>query len=80
LAAAKPDARLTTYKQMLQKYGRGAGIDFYDRVTRPLVTQLVNEKRLPEARQVITLTRSAFNPEPNSQFDRELTALAATPH
>ncbi len=80
LAAAKPDARLTTYKQMLQKYGRGAGIDFYDRVTRPLVTQLVNEKRLPEARQVITLTRGAFNPEPNSQFDRELAALAATPH
>jgi hypothetical protein len=79
LASAKPDARLSTYKQMLQKYGRGTGIDFYDRVTRPLVTQLVSEKRIPEARQVITLTRDAFDPEPNSQFDRELAALAATP-
>ena len=79
LASAKPDARLATYKHMLQKYGRGAGIDFYDRVTRPLVTQFVSEKRIPDARQVITLTRAAFNPEPNSQFDRELTALAATP-
>jgi hypothetical protein len=62
---------------MLQKYGRGTGIDFYDRVTRPLVTQLVSEKRIPEARQVITLTRAAFNPDATSMFGRELTELEA---
>jgi hypothetical protein len=75
LASAKPDARLSTYKQMLQKYGRGAGIDFYDRVTRPLVKQLAKEKLLKDAQQVIKLTRSAFNPEPKSMFDLELTEL-----
>ena len=80
LASAKPEARLSTYKLMLQKYGKGAGIDFYDRVTRPLVTQLVGEKQLGDARQVITQTRAAFNPDANSQFDRELTALAAKTH
>jgi hypothetical protein len=78
LAASKPEARLTTYRQVLKKYGRDAGIDFFDRVTRPLVSQLVNEKLQAEARQVLTQTRGAFKPDADSQFDRELKALAAT--
>ena len=78
LAASKPEARLATYRQVLQKYGRGAGIDFFDRVTRPLVSQLVSEKLQAEARQVLTLTRGAFKLDADSQFDRELKALAAT--
>ncbi len=78
LAAAKPEARISTYLLVLKKYGVGSGIDFYDRVTRPLVNQLVSEKKLGEARQVVTQTRGAFNPTAASQFDLELKDLAAT--
>jgi hypothetical protein len=39
---------------------------------------LVNEKLQAEARQVLTQTRGAFKPDADSQFDRELKALAAT--
>jgi hypothetical protein len=75
LASVKLGARLSIYRQLLQKYGRGSGMDFYDRVTHPLVNQLVGEKLLKDAQQVINFTRLELKPEPKSMFDRELTAL-----
>lgn len=77
LASVKLGARLSIYRQLLQKYGRGSGMDFYDRVTQPLVKQLVSEKLLKDAQLVINFTRLELKPEPKSMFDRELTALEA---
>ena len=73
---ATPVDALRVYRQVLQQYGRGAGIDFYDRVTRPLVTRLLEEKQTKDALQVIAQTRTALKPEPESQFDLEMKALA----
>jgi len=67
---------LRVYRQVLQQYGRGAGMDFYDRVTHPLVARMFKEKQNKDALQVIALTRAALKPEPDSQFDREMKALA----
>ncbi|MBC8040220.1 MAG: hypothetical protein H7Y06_06740, partial [Opitutaceae bacterium] len=77
MEAAAPADQLRVYKQMLQKYGGDAGIDFYDRVTKPLLLQMIAEKRRAEAQQVIIQTRSVLKPESGSQFDTELTELAA---
>jgi hypothetical protein len=67
---------MRTYRQVLQQYGRGAGIDFFDRVTRPLVKLLIDENRRSEVQQVIAQTRSVLSPEAGSQLDREMEALA----
>lgn len=76
MSAAKADAVMRTYRQVLQQYGRGAGIDFFDRVTRPLVKLLIDENRRAEVQQVIAQTRSVLSPEAGSQLDREMEALA----
>lgn len=77
MEAAVPTDQVRVYKQMLQQYGRDTGIDFYDRVTKPLLAQLIAEKRRVEAQQVISQTRSVLKPEFGSQFDTELTEMAA---
>lgn len=76
MAAAKPAEQLRVYRQVLQQYGRDAGIAFYDEVSRPLLRQLIEEKRKAEAQQVIALTRQTLKPALGSQFDLELAELA----
>ncbi len=77
MAAAAPTEQVRVYKQVLQQYGRDAGIDFYDRVTKPLLNQMIAEKRRAEGEQVIMQTRTVLKPEFGSQFDLELTEMAA---
>ncbi len=74
-AAPKAD-QVRVYKQALQQYGRGTGIDFYDRVTKPLLAEMIAENRRGEAMQVIGHTRSVLKPELGGQFDIELTEMA----
>jgi hypothetical protein len=76
MAEAASADQVRVYKQVLQQYGREAGIDFYDRVTLPLLGQLIAEKRRAEGQQVIAHTRSVLTPEFGSQFDLELTKMA----
>jgi hypothetical protein len=77
MAAAAPAEQVRVYKQVLQQYGRDTGIDFYDRVTRPVLSQMIAEKRRAEGQQVIMQTRTVLKPEFGSQFDVELTEMAA---
>lgn len=76
MAAAAPADRVKVYRQVLQKYGRGAGIDFFDRVTRPLVTEMIRTNRRAEVSPLIAQTRAVLKPEMASQFDQEMTELA----
>ena len=78
MAAAAPTDQVRVYRQLLQQYGQDAGIDFYDRVAKPLFQQMIAANRRGEALQVIALTRSALKPEIGSQFAREMDELAAT--
>lgn len=77
MGEAAPADQVRVYRQLLQHYGKDAGIDFYDRVARPLLRQMIAEKRRAEAMQVITHTRAMLKPEFGSQFDQELTDMAA---
>lgn len=74
MAAAAPADQLRLYKQVLQQYGRDAGVDFYDRVTKPLLIQMLGAKRRGEMMQVLLQTRATLKPETDSQLDRELSA------
>jgi hypothetical protein len=77
MGEAAPADQVRVYRQLLQQYGKDTGIDFYDRVARPLLRQMIAEKRRVEAMQVITHTRTVLKPEFGSQFDQELTDMAA---
>ncbi len=77
MTGAAPADQVRIYRQVLQQYGRGAGIDFYDRVTKPLVAEMISANRRGEAMQVIAQTRTVLKPEMDSQLDREMTELAA---
>jgi hypothetical protein len=77
VTGAKPADQMRVYRQMLQQYGRDGGIDFYDRVTKPLVNQMIDTNRRGEAMQVITQTRVVLKPEVDSQLDREMKELAS---
>lgn len=72
MASAAPADQLRLYKKMIQQYGRDGGVDFYDRVTKPLLVQMLLAKRRVEFMQVIQNTRAVLNPEADSQLDREL--------
>jgi hypothetical protein len=77
MQAASPTDQVRVYKQVSQQYGRGTGIDFYDRVTSPLLQRMFAENRRMEAMQIIEQTRTILKPEFGSQFDTELTEMAA---
>ncbi|MET0262564.1 MAG: hypothetical protein ABW223_06685 [Rariglobus sp.] len=75
---AAPAEATHVYRQVLQQYGPSGGMDFYDRVTRPMVDRLIAGKRKGDALQILTQTRSTLKPEVGSQLDRELKALVET--
>lgn len=77
LNGAKPADQVRVYRQVLQQYGRNAGIDFYDRITKPLVSEMIGANRRGEALQIIAQTRAVLKPETDSQLDREMVELAA---
>ncbi|CAM2792771.1 hypothetical protein [Rariglobus hedericola] len=78
MAKSSPADDTRTYRQVLQQYGRGAGVDFYDRVTEPFVAKLITEERKVEAAQIIVQTRAVLKPDAGSQLDLEMKDLADT--
>jgi hypothetical protein len=55
--------------------GRGAGIEFYDRIVTFFVEHLVREGRMAEARQAAERARAALYVPPGSQLDGEFVRL-----
>ncbi|MBW8782382.1 MAG: hypothetical protein JF599_10915 [Verrucomicrobia bacterium] len=68
--------QLLLYKQTLQRYGKGAGMDFYDRVVRPFVRRLASQGHASEAKTALAQARLVLKPDPDSQLDQEMTELA----
>lgn len=69
--------QLRVYRQALQQYGSGAGMDFYDRVVRPFVGALAGQQHHGDAKLALAQARAVLKPEPGSQLDREMAELAA---
>ena len=70
-------AQLRAYQQVLESYGRGAGIDFFDKVVQPFATHLQADQQLPAALSAVDRARSYLRVEKGGQLEAELNAFVA---
>lgn len=76
LARDDTAGRIATYRRLLESYGRGAGIDFFDKVVSPFVEHLRQLGHLPAARDALERARQTLRVEAGGQLDVEMTRLA----
>lgn len=76
LDAGDVNASIRTYYGVLQSYGPGGGMDFFDQIVHPFVEYLLQHDRAAEARQAVGQARQTLHVEPDSQLDGELKQLA----
>ena len=69
-----PD-QIQVYQRVLDIYGRGAGIDFYDKVVQPYATHLQAEQQTPAALAGVDRARQYLRIEKGSQLEVEINAL-----
>lgn len=70
-------ARIRTYRTILDRHGRGAGIDFFDKVVQPFVEHLRAENQYPAARDALERARRTLRVEQGGQLAGEFDRLAA---
>ncbi len=68
--------QMRIYRSIVDQFGRGAGIEFFDKVVKPFVGRLVSQGKSTEALQALEQARAALSPQAGSQLDRDLTAMA----
>jgi hypothetical protein len=68
--------QIQSYNSVIDIYGRGAGIGFFDEVVVGFVTHLMNQKQKAEAVKAIERARRALKVEANSQLATEFERLA----
>jgi len=69
-------ASVRGYYSVLNTYGNGAGVAFFDQVVQPFVEYLLKNEQPSEAAQAVGRARKVMRVEPNGQLDLELNALA----
>jgi hypothetical protein len=69
--------RIKVFNRVLDTAGRGAGIDFYDKVVLPFVHHLAEEGQLPAALQTLERAKRTLRVEPGSQLEGEIAAMSA---
>lgn len=67
---------LRTYRRLLEQYGSGAGIDFFDKIVSPFVTELRRRGEVGAARDALERARRTLRVKKGEQLDLELTKLA----
>jgi hypothetical protein len=77
LASDDLNNRIRTFYSVLNSFGRGAGIDFYDQIVFPFVEHLLQNDRATDALAVVGQARRTLRVEPNTQLEAELNALTA---
>ncbi|MBI2496603.1 MAG: hypothetical protein HYV75_01275 [Opitutae bacterium] len=68
--------QIRIYQKLLDTSGRGAAIDFYDKVVAPFVQHLADEGQIPAALQALDRARHTLRVEPGKQLDLEMKELA----
>jgi hypothetical protein len=63
------------YYGVLNSFGRGAGMDFFDGVVRPFVEYLLKNNQAREALRAVGQARTTMRVEPDRQLERELQVL-----
>jgi len=69
--------QMRVYEQVLESYGRGAGIDFFDKIVRPFASHLGEEHQLPAALLALDRARPYLRMERGGQLEAELNAFTA---
>lgn len=69
--------QIRVFNRVLDTSGRGAAIDFYDKVVAPFVLHLSGQNQVPAALQALERARRTLRVEPGSQLDHELGELTA---
>ena len=67
--------RIRVFNKMLDAYGRGAGVDFYDKVVTPFIEHLREQGQVPVALQTLDRARRTLRVEKGSQLEQEFDAL-----
>ncbi len=75
IATEPLDKQIRAYQTVLDTYGRGAGIGFFDEVVTGFVEHLVQLNQRAEAMKAVERARRTLKVEPNSQLDTESAAL-----
>lgn len=66
-----------TYQRLLDTYGSGAGIDFFDKVVLPFVASLRQRGEIPSALNALDRARRTLRVPKGSQVEGEIERLAA---
>jgi hypothetical protein len=69
--------RIKVFNRVLDSSGRGAAIDFYDKVVQPFVEHLAAEGQVPAALQILERAKRTLRVEPGSQLERELSEMVS---
>jgi hypothetical protein len=71
-------AQERAYHSVLENFGRGAGIGFFDQVVVTFVQHLLRIGNRPAAERAMARARQTLKVEPNSQLEEEFSRLLAT--
>lgn len=71
-----PATQIKVYNRVLDTSGRGATIDYYDKVIAPFVQHLADHGQVPAALQSLARARRTLRVDPGKQLDLEMTGLA----
>ena len=69
--------QIRTYNKVLDSSGRGAAIDYFDKVVAPFAQHLAGEGQIPAALQALDRAKRTLRVEPGKQLDLEMNGLAA---
>lgn len=69
--------RIRVFNRVLDTAGKGAAIDFYDKVVLPFVEHLAVEGQVPAALQSLERAKRTLRVEPTSQLEREIAEMNA---
>jgi hypothetical protein len=70
--------QLRAYNSVVDSYGKGAGIRFFDEVVAPFVSHLLQLHQPVEAGHALERARRTLKVEPRSQLESEFAEVAAT--
>jgi hypothetical protein len=65
------------FNHVLDTSGRGAAIDFYDKVVLPFVEHLAVQGQVPAALQALDRAKRTLRMEPGSQLEGEIAGMIA---
>ncbi len=68
--------QMRIFRGIVDQYGRGAGIAFFDHVVRPFSARLSDKGNAGDAARAVDYARSVLAPAPGSQLDREMAELS----